>query len=129
MFKRRLTRIALALLAASALAAPLSLSSVVHAASVSAFDSHIAAPETKVAYFLPPTLEPAAGTYAAPQTVKMIDATVGAIFYYTTNGTTPTTASTRYTGPIIVSKTETIRAIAVADGRTSAVGTTAYTIK
>jgi len=126
MFNGRLTRIALALLAASAVAAPLSLSS---AASVGAFDSHVATPETKVAEFYPPTLTPAAGTYAAPQTVTMADAAVGAIFYYTTNGTTPTTASTRYTGPISVSKTETIRAIAVAAGRSSGVATAPYTIK
>ena len=59
----------------------------------------------------------------------MVDATTNAVFYYTTNGTTPTTASTRYTGPVAVSKTETIRVIAVASGRTSAVETVAYTIK
>jgi hypothetical protein len=135
MFNRRFTRISLVLIAASALAAPLSLSSAAqigHSISglpLSAFDSHVVTPEVKVAEFYPPTLVPAAGTYAAPQTVKMVDAAVGAIFYYTTNGTTPTTASTRYTGPISVSKTETIRAIAVASGRSSGVATVAYTIK
>lgn len=141
MFNRRLTRISLAVLAASVFAAPLSISSAAqigHAlpgftsgasASIIAFDSHLAAPEAKVALFEPPTLIPAAGTYATPQSVKMVDATIGAVFYYTTNGTTPTAASTRYTGPIAVGKTETIRVIAVASGRTSAVETAAYTIK
>ena len=57
------------------------------------------------------------------------DATSGATIYYTTNGTTPTTSSTRYTGPITVSSTETLEAIAVATGDTnSAVASATYTI-
>jgi hypothetical protein len=135
MFNGRLTRISLVLMAASALATPLSLSSAAqigHAIPglpLSAFDTHVVTPEAKVAEFYPPTLIPAGGKYAAPQTVKMVDAAVGAVFYYTTNGTTPTTASTRYTGPIAVSKTEIVRAIAVASGRTSGVATVVYTIE
>jgi hypothetical protein len=46
------------------------------------------------------------------------------------NGTAPTTASTKYTGPIPVAATETIQAIAVAAGHApSALGKAAYTIK
>jgi hypothetical protein len=47
--------------------------------------------------------------------VMMTDATPGAVIYYTTDGTTPTTKSTLYTGPITVTKTEVIEAI-VASG-------------
>ena len=76
-----------------------------------------------------PTFSVAAGTYATTQTVTLADATSGAVIYYTTNGTTPTTSSTKYTGAISVAATETIEAIAVASGYTnSAVASAAYTI-
>jgi hypothetical protein len=80
-----------------------------------------------------PTFSPTAGTYSSAQTVAIGDTTSGATIYYTTNGTTPTTSSSVYSGPIAVSATETLNAIAVATGSsgastTSTVGTAAYTI-
>ena len=79
---------------------------------------------------LSPTFSPAAGTYTSTQSVTISDATVGASIYYTTDGTTPTTSSSIYAGPIPVSSTETIEAIAAAPGDTnSAVAKAAYTIK
>ena len=76
-----------------------------------------------------PTFSPVAGTYSSAQTVTISDATSGAKIYYTTNGTTPTTSSTLYSGPITVSSTETVKAIATASGSTtSAVGSAAYSI-
>ena len=76
-----------------------------------------------------PTFSVAAGTYSAAQTVSIADATTGATIYYTTNGSTPTTSSTKYTGAITVSASETIEAIGVASNHSnSAVATAVYTI-
>ena len=76
-----------------------------------------------------PTFSPSAGTYTAVQTVSISDTTSGASVYYTTDGSTPTTASTKYTGTITVGVTETLKAIAAATGYSnSAVGSAAYTI-
>ena len=77
----------------------------------------------------PPILSPGAGTYTTPQSVSITDSTPGAAIYYTTDGTTPTTSSTPYTGPITVSSTQSIEAIAVASGyANSAVTSATYTI-
>ena len=77
-----------------------------------------------------PTFSPAAGTYTSVQSVAISDTTTGAAIYYTTDGTTPTSSSTAYAGPIAVSSTETIQAIAVAAGYSnSAVASALYTIK
>jgi hypothetical protein len=74
-----------------------------------------------------PQFSPAAGTYGTAQAVNIYDITPNATIYYTTNGTTPTTSSTKYTGTISVAATETIKAIAT--GYTnSAVATAFYTI-
>ena len=44
------------------------------------------------------------------------DTTPGAILYYSTDGTTPTQNSKVYTGPVLVPKGATLRAIAIAPG-------------
>jgi hypothetical protein len=76
-----------------------------------------------------PTFSPAAGTYSSAQSVTMSDATSGATIYYTTNGTAPTTSSTKYAGPVTVSSTETLQAMAVAAGdSSSAVASATYTM-
>jgi len=76
-----------------------------------------------------PTFSPAAGTYTTIQTVTIADTTPGAVIYYTTNGLTPTTSSTPYSGAITVSANETLETIATASGYgASATGSAAYTI-
>ena len=59
-----------------------------------------------------PTFTPAAGTYTAAQSVSLASSTAGATIKYTTDGSTPSTASATYTGAITVAATSTIKAIA-----------------
>ena len=63
-----------------------------------------------------PTFSPAPGAYGTAQSVTLSDTTPGAVIYYTTNGTTPTTESAVYSAPIATSGTTTVEAIAVAAG-------------
>ena len=76
-----------------------------------------------------PTATPGAGTYEGSQSVTLATTTEGATIYYTTDGSTPTSASTEYESAITVSATKTIKAIAIKDGYyDSEVLTAAYTI-
>jgi hypothetical protein len=76
-----------------------------------------------------PTFSPAAGAYVGSQSVTISDSDPSAVIYYTTNGTTPTTSSTVYSGAFTVSSSETVEALAVESSRaSSAVGSAAYTI-
>ncbi len=76
-----------------------------------------------------PSFSPTAGKYTGTQHVTLATSTPGATIYYTLNGTTPTTASAKYTGAIAVSSNTTIEAIATAEGYSdSAVAVGAYTI-
>ncbi len=78
-----------------------------------------------------PSFSPDGGTYTGPQTVTLETATTGASIRYTTDGTTASdTAGTVYTGPIALSGTTTVQAIAYADGLTnSLVSAATYTIQ
>ena len=77
-----------------------------------------------------PTLNPGSGTYSSPVTVTITDGTPGATIYYTTDGSAPTTASSVYTGPISVTQTTTINAIATVGRFTrSAMATATYTLQ
>ena len=73
-----------------------------------------------------PTFSPAAGTYYTPFDVTIKCGTSGASIYYTLDGSTPTTSSTKYTAPIRISATTTVKAIAAADGKVSEVSTAEY---
>lgn len=67
-------------------------------------------------YAAKPKFSLKAGTYFAPQQVRIRDTTRDAVIYYTTDGWTPTTASKVYTGPITIDSTTTLQAIAVVPG-------------
>jgi hypothetical protein len=51
----------------------------------------------------------------------------GTNVYYTTDGTDPTTASTKYTAPFSINATTTVKAIAEKNGNLSAVATSTFT--
>lgn len=77
-----------------------------------------------------PVFSPAAGSYSTSQSVTLSSATTGAVIYYTTNGTTPTTSSVVYSTPITVTATETLTAIAIAPSlETSSTASAVYTIQ
>jgi Chitobiase/beta-hexosaminidase C-terminal domain/Legume lectin domain len=77
-----------------------------------------------------PSFSPGAGTYTTAQSVTLSSATTGAVIYYTTNGTTPTTSSAVYSTPIQVAATETLKAIAIAPSlQSSSTATAVYTIQ
>ena len=49
-----------------------------------------------------PVFSPAGGTYTSPQSVTISSTVPSASYYYTTDGTTPTTSSNLYSGPVSV---------------------------
>jgi hypothetical protein len=82
------------------------------------------APAAAVPQFSPPP-----GTYSTSQTVTFTDTTPASTMYYTLDGSDPTSASAVYKGPIVVTSTETIQAIAMANGYVaSPISTASYTI-
>ena len=75
-----------------------------------------------------PTLSPGPGTYPINQKVTISDATPGATIYYTVDGSTPKSTSTKYTGPITIATPRTISVIAIAKATSSSVTTAHYTL-
>ncbi|SFR24700.1 Chitobiase/beta-hexosaminidase C-terminal domain-containing protein [Lentzea waywayandensis] len=76
-----------------------------------------------------PTFSPPGGTYATAQTVTISTATSGATIRYTIDGSTPTSSSTLYSGPISVPSNRTINAIGIKSGQAnSSVGSASYVI-
>jgi hypothetical protein len=71
----------------------------------------------------PPMMSTGGGTYDSMLGVAMTTTTSGATIHYTTDGTTPTTASPVYTAPLLITspspETIVIKAIAVKSGMTT----------
>jgi type II secretory pathway pseudopilin PulG len=87
----------------------------------------------QMAHICPPAARPQfsvkAGSFSKPVTVKIREKTRGAVVYYTTDGWTPTTNSMRYTGPVTITSTTTLQAIAVApDMPRSRIASGVYTV-
>lgn len=75
-----------------------------------------------------PSINLNGGVYTAPQSVVLSDSTTGATVYYTLDGSLPnTTSSSKYSGPVMISRTTTIEAIAAATGY-NASGVTSETL-
>ncbi|GEM_PF-7100671 len=66
-----------------------------------------------------PTANPPGQPFAGSLQVTLSDALVGAVIHYTTDGTEPTATSPVYAGPITVSATTVIKAMAEAAGYTN----------
>jgi hypothetical protein len=76
-----------------------------------------------------PTFSLNSGTFTAAVPLTITDSLPGSTIHYTTDGTVPTSSSAAYTGPITVSGSETVRAIAVANSyENSAVTQASFTI-
>jgi hypothetical protein len=73
-----------------------------------------------------PAFSTSDGTSGSTQTVIMSDSMAGATIYYTTNSTTPTTSSAVYTGPITLTTSGWVEAIAVLPGYATSPVMSAY---
>jgi uncharacterized protein (DUF1800 family) len=85
---------------------------------------------TDVTAVAPPVFTPAPGAYTGSQSLALTTSTAGAQIRYTTGGGTPTsTTGTLYSGPLLLSSSATVQAIAFKTGLAdSAVVSGAYTI-
>lgn len=77
-----------------------------------------------------PTFGPAPGSYKSAQTLTISDTTPNSTVYYTTDGSTPSSGSAPYTGPISIATSQTVSAFAAAPGYADSPVTSAtYTIE
>jgi hypothetical protein len=78
----------------------------------------------------PPTLNPTGGTFQGSVSVTLEDASNNAAIYYTLDGSLPTTSSTLYTEPFVITNTVTLNANAWESGYSnSVVGTALFVIQ
>jgi hypothetical protein len=94
-----------------------------------AFKTGMAASETTTATYnisvAVPVFSPAGGSYSGPKSVKISCSTSGATIRYSTDGSEPTSASTKYSTPISIKTTTTLKARAFKNGLTDSVTATA----
>jgi glucose/arabinose dehydrogenase len=73
-----------------------------------------------------PVFSPPQGPITNNTPVSISTATPGAVIYYTINGTTPTTNSSTYSGPLMLSGGMTVEAFGVATGYSNSMVATAF---
>lgn len=93
-------------------------------------DVFVLNPSSSLPQVATPTFSPPGGAYGGAQSVSISTTTAGATIRYTTDGSTPSeTHGTQYSGPVTVSATTTINAVAYESGMSdSAVAGATYTI-
>ena len=84
--------------------------------------------DTPAADVAQPVFSPEGGTFTGSVTVSISTTTAGATIYYTTNGVDASERSRVYDGPITLSETTTLKAIAMKDGEKSYQTIATYTI-
>ncbi len=76
----------------------------------------------------PPQFSLLVGDYPAAQPVEITDSSSNAVIYYTSDGSDPTTSSTVYNGPITITSSVKLKAIAAGPYLASAISEAVYTI-
>lgn len=81
-----------------------------------------------VSGLIPPSFSLASGTYEGEQIVSITTPVEGAEIHYTTDGTEPTATSAKYSAPLKICTTQTVKAVSVKDNKISAVSSASYVI-
>ena len=117
-----------------AYSSPIAISHGMTLKAIAAADGHLDSEIASATYTIPqtaaPTVYPAAGTYTIGTPIQLFQAEVGQKFYYTTDGSTPTTSSTLYTGPLSLTADMTLKVLTTRSGyRDADVLTAAFLVK
>jgi hypothetical protein len=76
-----------------------------------------------------PTIIPNGGSFTSSVSVTLQTVTSGALIYYTTDGSAPTQSSNLYAGPMTLTSSATVKAVAFKSGSNpSAVADAAFTL-
>ena len=85
-------------------------------------------PDTITVTDVPAPVLPEADSFSGSKTIEITCAAVGASVYYTTDDTEPA-PGTLYTAPFTIDRTTTVKAVAILNGRSSAVASATYTLR
>ena len=75
-----------------------------------------------------PNFSPNGGSLTNGQTIAIMDATPNASIYYTLDGSLPSTNSSRYSGPITISSSTTVTAVAITESVQSSYASKAFSV-